>query len=168
MRAQWICDSWRPELRGRIKGNFGTLTLLCRMIRAVGYEPGHRAHLNLKGSEVQVLAIQFEAPRRYCRVYRRATTNVRPVDAISPVVADLYACRAHGRARRARADQRPQGLGVAAGRFRVARGAGAQTHLAPTAECATYDRSLTLRETHPFSADGRESAGAFANMPQLR
>ena len=41
--------------------------------------------------QVQVLRISFAAPCRYCR--RPATTNIRPVDAISsPMVADLYVC----------------------------------------------------------------------------
>jgi len=46
--------------------------------------------------EVQVLAIQFQAPCRYCRGGRPATTNIRPVDAIgSPMIADLYVCTSH-------------------------------------------------------------------------
>jgi hypothetical protein len=41
--------------------------------------------------EGQVLSIGFDASCRYCR--HRATTNIRPVDAIgSPMVADLYVC----------------------------------------------------------------------------
>jgi hypothetical protein len=44
--------------------------------------------------EVPVLRIYFDAPCRYCR--RRATTNIRPVDAIgAPMVADLFLCDAH-------------------------------------------------------------------------
>jgi len=43
---------------------------------------------------VQVIRISFDASCRYC--WRRATTNIRPVDAIgSPMVADLYVCTAH-------------------------------------------------------------------------
>ena len=43
-----------------------------------------------------LLTIQFEAPCRYFRDGRNATTNIRPVDAIaSPMVADLYVCKAH-------------------------------------------------------------------------
>ena len=44
--------------------------------------------------EVQALRISFDAPCRYCR--RRATMNVRPVDAIgSPMVADPYTFTPH-------------------------------------------------------------------------
>jgi hypothetical protein len=46
---------------------------------------------------IQVLRISFDSPCRYCRDGRRATTYIRPVDAIgSPMVADLYVCAAHG------------------------------------------------------------------------
>ena len=48
--------------------------------------------------EVQVMTIYFDAPSRYCRDGRRATTNIRPVDAIgSPMVADLYVCTGHAK-----------------------------------------------------------------------
>jgi hypothetical protein len=61
--------------------------------------------------EVQVMTIYFDAPCRYCRDGRRATTNIRPVDAIgSPMVADLYVCAAHAEQLVARA--RAKGLEV--------------------------------------------------------
>ena len=61
--------------------------------------------------EVQVLPIHFDAPCRYCQDGRRATTNIRPVDAIgSPMVADLYVCTPHAEQLVARA--REKGLDV--------------------------------------------------------
>jgi hypothetical protein len=46
--------------------------------------------------EIQVLRIYFEAACRYWPDDRRATINIRPVDAIgSPMVADLYVCEGH-------------------------------------------------------------------------
>ena len=58
-----------------------------------------------------MLAIQFDASCRYCRNYRRAAVNIRPVDAIgSPVVADLYVCKSHAGELVARA--RAKGLKV--------------------------------------------------------
>jgi hypothetical protein len=61
--------------------------------------------------EVQVVPIYFDALCRYCRDGRRATTNIRPVDAIgSPMVADLYVCPSHAEQLVARA--REKGLDV--------------------------------------------------------
>ena len=45
--------------------------------------------------EVQVMRISFDAPSRYCRGDRRATTNIRPVDSIGRPMADLNVCDAH-------------------------------------------------------------------------
>ena len=44
---------------------------------------------------VQVGKIYFDAPCRYCRDGRRATTNIRPVDYIGRPMADLNVCTAH-------------------------------------------------------------------------
>jgi hypothetical protein len=61
-------------------------------------------------AQVQVLRISFDAPCRYCR--RRATTKIRPVDAIgSPMLADLYVCAAHAEQLEVRA--KSKGIAVA-------------------------------------------------------
>ncbi len=44
---------------------------------------------------IQVGRIHFVAPCRYCRDGRRATTNIRPVDAIGPPMGDLNICAVH-------------------------------------------------------------------------
>ncbi len=66
--------------------------------------------------EVQVLTIRFEAPSRYWRGGRRATTNIKPVDAIgSPMVADLSVCEGHAEpARRAGESKRDRRRALAA------------------------------------------------------
>jgi hypothetical protein len=60
---------------------------------------------------VQVLSVSFDVLCRYCRHGRRATTYIRPVDAIgSPMIADLYVCAPHADELVARA--RAKGLAV--------------------------------------------------------
>ena len=44
---------------------------------------------------VQVGKIYFDAPCKYCRDGRRATTNIRPVDSIGRPMADLNVCTPH-------------------------------------------------------------------------
>jgi hypothetical protein len=44
---------------------------------------------------IQVMRIYFDAPCKYCRDGRRATTNVRPVDFIGRPMGDLNACTRH-------------------------------------------------------------------------
>ena len=44
---------------------------------------------------VQVGKIYFVAPCRYCRDGRRATTNIRPVDAIGRPMGDVNICAVH-------------------------------------------------------------------------
>jgi hypothetical protein len=44
---------------------------------------------------VQVMKIYFDAPCKYCRDGRRATTNMRPVDYIGRPMADLNVCTPH-------------------------------------------------------------------------
>jgi hypothetical protein len=44
---------------------------------------------------VQVGKIYFDAPCKYCRNGRRATTNIRPVDTIGRPMADLNVCTPH-------------------------------------------------------------------------
>jgi len=50
---------------------------------------------------VQVMKIYFNAPCKYCRDGRRATTNIRPVDYIGRPMADLNVCTPRGAAGRA-------------------------------------------------------------------
>jgi hypothetical protein len=44
---------------------------------------------------VQVGRIYFDAPCKYCREGRPATTNIRPVDSIGRPMGDLNVCAAH-------------------------------------------------------------------------
>jgi hypothetical protein len=44
---------------------------------------------------VQVAKIHFDAPCKYCRDGRRATTNIRPVDFIGHPMGDLNVCGGH-------------------------------------------------------------------------
>jgi hypothetical protein len=44
---------------------------------------------------VQVMRIYFDAPCKYCRDGRLATTNVRPVDFIGRPMGDLNVCTSH-------------------------------------------------------------------------
>ena len=44
---------------------------------------------------VQIGKIYFDAPCKYCRDGRRATTNIMPVDHIGHPMADLNACTPH-------------------------------------------------------------------------
>jgi len=44
---------------------------------------------------IQVGKIYFDAPYKYCRDGRRATTNIRPVDSIGRPMPDLNVCNAH-------------------------------------------------------------------------
>lgn len=44
---------------------------------------------------VSVATIHFDAACRYCRDGRRATTNIRPVDAIGRPMGDLKICAVH-------------------------------------------------------------------------
>jgi hypothetical protein len=44
---------------------------------------------------VSVAPIHFDAACRYCRDGRRATTNIRPVDAIGRPMGDLNICAVH-------------------------------------------------------------------------
>jgi hypothetical protein len=53
---------------------------------------------NLVAQNSTVVAVQvgnFDAPFRYCRDGRRATTNIRPVDNIGRSMADLNVCTPH-------------------------------------------------------------------------
>jgi len=59
---------------------------------------------------VQVGKIYFVAPCRYCRNGRRATTNIRPVNAIGRPMGDLNVCAGHAERLIERA--RAQGLAV--------------------------------------------------------
>ena len=59
---------------------------------------------------IQVGRIHFVAPCRYCRDGRRATTNIRPVDAIGRPMGDVNICAAHAGRLIERA--RAQGLAV--------------------------------------------------------
>jgi len=43
----------------------------------------------------QVGKIYFDPPCKYCRDGRRATTNIRPVDSIGRLVADMNVCTLH-------------------------------------------------------------------------
>ena len=51
------------------------------------------APIELQAIAVQVGKIYFVAPCRYCRDGRRATTNIRPVDAIGRPMGDLNILR---------------------------------------------------------------------------
>jgi hypothetical protein len=44
---------------------------------------------------VSVATIHFDAACRYCRNGRRATTNIRPVDAIGRPMGDVNICAVH-------------------------------------------------------------------------
>ena len=44
---------------------------------------------------VQVAKIHFDAPCRFCRDGRRATTGIRPVDYIGHPMGDLDVCSVH-------------------------------------------------------------------------
>ncbi len=44
---------------------------------------------------IQVGKIHFDAACRYCHDGRRATTNIRPVDAIGRPIGDLNICAVH-------------------------------------------------------------------------
>jgi hypothetical protein len=60
--------------------------------------------------EIQVGKIYFDAPCKYGRSGRRATTNIRPVDSIGRPMADLNVCGAHAERLVARA--RMKGLEI--------------------------------------------------------
>ena len=59
---------------------------------------------------VSVAPIHFDAAWRYCHGGRRATTNIRPVDAIGRPMGDVNICAAHAGRLIERA--RAQGLAV--------------------------------------------------------
>jgi len=53
------------------------------------------ASIEPKVVAIQIGRIYFDAPYRYCRDGRRATTNIRPVDAIGRPMGDLNVCAGH-------------------------------------------------------------------------
>jgi hypothetical protein len=53
------------------------------------------APIQPKAVAIQVGEIFFESVCRYCRGGRRATTNIRPVDAIGRPMGDLNVCAGH-------------------------------------------------------------------------
>ncbi len=53
------------------------------------------APMEPKAVAVQVGKIYFDAPCRFCRDGRRATTGIRPVDYIGHPMGDLDVCSAH-------------------------------------------------------------------------
>lgn len=55
---------------------------------------------------VHVGKIYFDAPRRYCRDGRRATTNIRPVDTIGRPLGNMDVCTPHAKQLVARAQAR--------------------------------------------------------------
>jgi hypothetical protein len=44
---------------------------------------------------IQVARIYFDAPCRFCRDGRRATTNLRPIDTIGRPMGNMDVCEAH-------------------------------------------------------------------------
>jgi hypothetical protein len=63
-------------------------------LRSMGAVFTH-APIEPRAIAVQVGKIHFVAPCRYCRDGQRATTNIRPVDAIGRPMGDVNICAVH-------------------------------------------------------------------------
>jgi hypothetical protein len=66
-----------------------------------------KAQIQPTVTTIQGSKIYFDAPCKYCRDGRRATTNIRPVDGIGRPMADLNVCDAPRYQRRFAAHSAP-------------------------------------------------------------